>query len=354
MSRIFAAEISQVISRVKAAGAKLYDLPWYLVVGEPMVGKSASLKALNLSWQQPPTLDGQYCQYWLSKEAVLIEAREPLVGPNRNAEFFRLLCEEIRRVRPREPLDGIIVVISATDVAERAEENLEAHAQQLRAYLIEACRTLQADIPVYTVVNRYDTLWGFAEVFAWNAERAKEDMWGFLVPPNIPSQDGWPKIQEGLTGLLARVEAHCLSKLSSEDGVEQRIRAYQHLVEARQFLEKLRDVLKVISFSSAYERAPWLRAVTLGCSVPGAGDRIRAGIERFQSFGLLQNPYDPHKSQRPGGLPLHGFFKGVVLPEKELVPLVTRWRDDPLTIVGFILAFVLTAGALVVRFVLIK
>jgi len=351
MSRIFAGEFGRVISQIKGG---IYSVPWYLCFGEPRVGKSTVLKSMSLTWNQPPTIEGQYCHYWISNEAVIIEAREPLCGPNKNAEMLRELCDEILRVRPREPLDGILLVMSATDVAERADEALETHAQHLRSYLIETCRTVQADVPVYAIINRYDTLWGFAEVFSWNADRAKEEAWGFLVPPNVPSQESWPKIQDGIQGLVARIESHCLAKLSSDDGIEQRIRAYQHLVEARVFLERLRDVLKIVSFSSAYERAPWLRAVILGCSVPGVGDRIRAGIQRFANMGLMQSAYDPHPSPRPGGLPIHTFMKSIVLPEKELVPLKIKWRHDVVCVIGFVLGFLCIAAAIFVRYGLVR
>lgn len=353
MSRIFEAEFENVLARVRARGG-VYGVPWYLAVGEPMVGKSTVIRSMNLTWNQPQTVDGQFCQYWISQEAVIIEAREPICGPNKNAELMRELCEELMRIRSREPLDGLLLIMSATDVAERVDEGLETHSQHLRSYLIEACRTLQADIPVYTIVNRYDTLWGFAEVFAWNADRAKEDSWGFVVPPDVPTQNTWPKTLDGLLGLGARIEATCLAKLSSEEGVEQRIRAFQHLVESRYFLDRLREVLKIISFASAYERAPWLRSVILGSAVPGVGDRIRAGVAKLASMGLIQNPYDPYRSQRPGGLPLHGYFRGFVLPEKELVPLKVRWRDDLVCVIGFVLGFLFLSAGLIVKYALEK
>jgi type VI secretion system protein ImpL len=67
-------------------------------------------------------------------------------------------------------------------------------------------------------------------------------------------------------------------------------------------------------------------------------------------MGLSQNPYDPFRSARPGGLPLFIFLKGIVLPEKELVPTKTRWRDDLITILGFVFGFVmLTVGILIQR-----
>jgi type VI secretion system protein ImpL len=263
---------------------------------------------------------------------------------------LRELCEELKRTRPREPLDGILLVVSATDVAELGEEPLQNHAQALRGYLTEVYRTIGTEIPVYIVVNRYDTLWGFAEVFAWGPDRAKEEAWGFVVPPDTQSQNTWPKIEEGLAGLAARIEALCLTKVSSEDHVELRIRAFQHLSESRLFVEKLREVLKVVGFSSRYERAPWIRALIVGSAVPGIGDRIRACIARFSNMGLMQNPYDQARATRPGGLPVFSFMRTTVLPEKELVPLKVRWRDDVATMVGLVLGSLLVITGIVTYF----
>ena len=78
MSRIFASEISKVASRTKQLGGSLYRIPWYIAFGEPLAGKSSAIRAMNLIWDKPQTMDGQYCQYWMSNEAVIIEGRATL------------------------------------------------------------------------------------------------------------------------------------------------------------------------------------------------------------------------------------------------------------------------------------
>ncbi|MFO0612824.1 MAG: type VI secretion system protein [Polyangiaceae bacterium] len=351
---LFSAEIATLVSAAaKITGGDVYSVPWYLVLGEPRTGKSTVIRSMNLTWQgdgKVPMPATAICSYFVAKEAVFIEAGDRICGPNKNVDFLRALCEELKKVRAREPLDALILNISSSDVAELTEQTLEPHAQTLRNYLVEVCKTLGADVPVYTIVNRYDTLWGFAEVFQWNADRAKEEAWGFVLPPETPSQSALPKIQEGIAGLAARIEAFCLARLSSEDGIEQRMRAFQHLSESKQFLEKLLEVMKIISFANRYERAPWVRALIVGAAVPGVGDRIRASIARFNNMGIIQNPYDQARATRPGGLPVFSFMRTTVLPEKELVPLRVRWRDDKLTVILFILGLLILIAAPVLAF----
>src|SRR6185312_3688171 len=72
---------------------------------------------------------------------------------------------------------------------------------------------------------------------------------------------------------------------------------------------------------------PWIRAVALGSAIPGSGDKMRAGVARFFNMGLAQGA-GGSVTGRPGGLPFHAFMTTVVLPERDIVPLRSRWRED--------------------------
>jgi len=337
--------IHQVASQLKPGDPKgAYAVPWYMVLGAERSGKTSVIRAMNLTWKGENPLRTnvaqQLAEYWIAEEAIFLEPGPSVVGPRRIADQLPSLCAELLRRRPREPLDGVILVLSAADFSDLDEQKLETFAHDQRQLLVDVCREVGSDIPVYIVLNRYDTLWGFAEAFAWSAERSREEPWGFRVPPATPSQLAQAALFEGLEGLAARIEAQCLWRLSGEEQVETRIKAFQHLVEGREMLGKLKEVLKVLAITNAYEKAPWVRALIAGCAVPGMGDRIRAAMERFTNMGLMQAPYDPARSTRPGGLPIFGFVRDVVVPERDLVPLRTRWRDDKLTVAAICVGIV--------------
>jgi len=329
-----------------------YAIPWYLVVGHPGSGRTAALHAMNLTWAQGSDgplstgLPQQLCTYWMPKEAVFIEPEAGVMGPSRQPAYLKQLCEDLRTARPREPVDGILLVISIADFIDLEEAALEEWANGLRRYMVEIGQTLAADVPTYVVLTRLDTLWGFAEVFQWAPERKKEDPWGFTLPPDTPSQGSLPRIKDELEGLNARLEAFCLAKLCSEDPVEQRIRAFHHLAEVRVLTAKLRAVFNVVAMANSYERAPWIRAVALGSALPGSGDRMRAGVARFFNMGLGQGP-PVSVTPRPGGLPFHAFMSKVILPERDIVPLRSRWREDKLFLFAMITAALFTVGAVV-------
>lgn len=356
----FTYEIASVLAEVQkrhpADAEGIYALPWYLVVGNPGSGRSSALHAMSLTWEGN---DGPFqtgapaplCTYWMPKEAVFIEPEASVLGPQRQRDNLSALCEELRTVRPREPVDGVILVLNILDFIDLEERGLEDWANGLRRYLVEINQAVKAEVPTYLVLTRYDTIWGFAEVFQWTPERKKEDPWGFNLPLETPSQEALPRILDQLDGLNARVENFCLARLCSEDPVEQRIRSFQHLAEVRALTERLRAIFKIIAMANAYERAPWIRAVAIGSALPGgSGDRMRAGVTRFFNMGLSQAPSAPVVA-RPGGLPLYALMTAVILPERDLVPLRTRWRDDKIIQLSAIFAGLLWVITLITALV---
>lgn len=333
-----------------------YKVPWYIVLGDPGSGRSTALRSMQLTWPQGSdgmlrlSLPQQLCTYWMANEAVFIEPEATVLGPRRDPQRLKDLATELRVSRPREPVDGILLVVNIADFVDLDEKGIEAYGLRLRAYVVEVANGVGADIPIYLVITRYDTLWGFAEVFQWTPDRRREDPWGFNLPPDMPIEKGLEMMNKELDGLSARVEAFCLAKLSSEDPPEHRTRAFQHLAELHNLTDKLRSLFKVVFGMNAFERTPWIRAVAIGSAVPGTGDRIRAGVGRFMNMGLSQGASREGGSPRPGGLPLFQFMKVAVLPERDLVPLRTRWRDDKLIVIGGILGllFLLAAGVIAI------
>jgi type VI secretion system protein ImpL len=332
-----------------------YSLPWYLVVGEPGSGRSTAIKALNLSWprgDQPLAL-GQpqpQCTYWLPAKAVFIEPGPTVLGPNRQSTLLAELCEELKVKRPREPIDGIVLIVSAALLADFEEDAVDRYAKSLRRYLIEIGQALGADVPAYVVVTAFDTLWGFGDAFKWSAERRNEQAWGFSLPPGLTTAETPARVKQELEGLVARIEAMGFAKLASEEPPEERARGYQLLAEARDVLARLGDVMQMLTMANAFERAPWIRSLALGSGIPGTGNRLRHRVIQFSQMGY----YPSHQSgtPQPGGMPLHAVLDDVLLPERDIVPTRVRWRDDRLLVVLTVLGavgWIAILVALVVR-----
>lgn len=346
------AALGEVARRYPGHPDGAYALPWYLLLGDPRSGRSSALRAMHLDWShgdRPIALPvpDPFCAIWMPAQAVIVEPGDRVLGDNAHRDAFPALCAELRLRRPRESVDGIILVLDAVALMDLSEQALDAYAARQRAYLVEAAKHLAADVPTYVVVTRYDTLYGFADVFAWTPERRTEEPFGFTLPLGTDSQAAGERIREELRGLSARFEAMCFAKISSDDPPDQRARAFQHLAEAALLSERLASVLSVVAMASAYERAPWLRALIVGSAVPGVGDRPRALATRFTNMGLVL-PQELPRAARPGGLPLLVFFTKLLLPERDVVPTKKRFRDDPLSVWTTVAGCVLLVVAVLV------
>jgi type VI protein secretion system component VasK len=323
-----------------------YAMPWYLVIGTPGSGRTTAIKALSMSWPYgdtaiPMNLPEQLCTYWMPEKALFIEPEAVVVGPNRTHGKLQELCTELKDKRPREPIDGIVLVVSAQQLADSTDDAVEELAKELRRYLIEVAQALAADVPVYVVVTAYDALWGFGDAFKWTPERRDEEPWGFALRLDVPPAEAPDHVKQELEGLGARIESMCFAKLADEDPAEVRARAFQHLLEARALLRKLTDFMHIIAMANAFERAPWVRALVLGSGTPGTGNQLRYYMAELTSMGL-QAPAASGTPQ-PGGMPMHALIDAVLLPERDLVPTRVRWRDDILLIIlliGGILAWI--------------
>jgi type VI secretion system protein ImpL len=239
----------------------------------------------------------------------------------------------------------VLSTITLADADERDEHEVERLARTLRTYVAEIHAYLRTEVPIYVVLTAYDTLWGFGDAFQWTLERKDEEPWGFTLPVDLPTTQAKERVAAELEGLRARMEAACFDKLSAETPPDARARAFQHLTEMRALLSKVGEVLAFLTTVNAFERTPWVRALTVGSAIPGTGDRLRHLAHEFAHMGL----FSPAQSQtpQPGGLPMHGLLDAVLIPEREIVPLRSRWRDDRLIVVLLILAALLWLGTIV-------
>ena len=169
-----------------------YKVPWYVLVGESGSGKTSIANAI--SGMTPDIVEGgpggEYAPRWLLlQEAVLIDlpgsaflsTEPPATAPestlrlfpkatpgkglsaDRNAlsSFLRLSA----RYRPRQPLNGVILTIPATELLEGSSDPEHPHRLTHIADLAQRLDQMQIvtglSMPVYVLVTKCDAVTGF-------------------------------------------------------------------------------------------------------------------------------------------------------------------------------------------------
>ena len=127
----------------KARGTRgyLYEQPWYAIIGPPGAGKTTAL--LNSGLKFPLAAEmGQgavagvggtrLCDWWFTENAVLIDTAGRYTTQDSNAAVDRAgwdaFLDLLRRTRPRQPLNGVIVAIALSDIADAPPDERAAHA----------------------------------------------------------------------------------------------------------------------------------------------------------------------------------------------------------------------------------
>ncbi len=84
----------------------------------------------------------------------------------------------LKRNRPRQPINGVLVAISIEDLLTLPQDEVAAHAAAIKARLIELHKRLKVDFPVYALFTKADLVIGFMEFFGDLDEKQRAQVFG--------------------------------------------------------------------------------------------------------------------------------------------------------------------------------
>lgn len=229
-SPVLADRMSDALKHLKKSGGSgyLYDLPWYVIIGPPGAGKTTAL--LNSGLRFPVGGDGagaiegfggtRYCDWWFSDDAVLVDTAGRYTSQDSDAKsdgaswlgFLKLL----KKSRPKQPINGVILAISAEDIMRGTPDSLARHAETVRARLAEMQATLRIDLPVYVLFTKADLIVGFREFFQdFNADQRKA-VWGATFQTQSRKTQTVTAVGTEFDQLLSRTGAMLVDQMQGE------------------------------------------------------------------------------------------------------------------------------------------
>ena len=331
----FAERLREHIAILRKRGVNLYDIPWFVLIGESGSGKTVMMRNSGLSFDQRYQEKAQgtggtlHVDWWLATEGVVLDTAGRMVVKDADAgdpERWDRFLKSLLRMRPHCPVNGVILVVPSESLLKDDIRQREEKAQQLRERLLEIQSILEVQFPVWLVITKSDRIVGFAEfasqfsveqqrqIFGWSYEGAFDEPWDTSEFDNV---------FDGLLGRIRKWQLRFLGRTVIRTREASMLNQFVHEFERLRgpLGQYLRDLLLTPVF-----RDPLFFRGFYFTSGTQEGEPIPAGAEsRLAGSQILENL----KELFGEGLAyfIREFFLSKVFPEQGLV-VRPKWAES--------------------------
>jgi type VI protein secretion system component VasK len=162
----------------------------------------------------------------------------------------------LRKYRRRQPINGVIITISISDLLTQSAEASRQQAVNLRQRLSELHEQLGIRFPVYVMVTKADLLKGFRAWFADYDKAQRDQIWGFTLPweqTKHADYDLMGNFQQEFSLLQQRLDAGLPETMLKEHDAKTRAEAYLFPQEFAALRPLLADYLSTVFARSNFE-----------------------------------------------------------------------------------------------------
>jgi type VI secretion system protein ImpL len=299
-------EALAVLKKARGTRGYLYEQPWYVIIGPPGAGKTTALINSGLSFPlaadmgqggRPGAIAGvggtRLCEWWFTDDAVLIDTAGRYTTQDSDSEVdragWRGFLALLKRSRPRQPLNGVLVAISVADIMVGRTDML-AHAAAIRARVKELNTSLGVQLPIYVLFTKSDLIAGFTEFFADLDREKREQVWGTTFPLRRGEAGVGPVagFREQHAALLERVENRVLDRLQAERSPERRQLIAGFPAQVASLADPMDEFLLAAFGGSRLDPAPLLRGVYLTSGTQNGTPIDRLTGAMAQAFGMRE------------------------------------------------------------------
>ena len=202
-------------------------LPWYVMIGPSASGKTTAIRSSGL--KMPAGKAGKVrgvggtrnCDWWMTNEAILLDTAGRWSTDDDDREEWLAFLDLLKKTRPKKPINGILLAISATDL-QGNEEQIGELATTLRERIDEVIARLELVVPVYLIITKCDLISGFVESFGELKDRERGQILGFSLPLIRQHDDHVDAFAQHFDDLTEVLERNALLRMGQERRIEAR------------------------------------------------------------------------------------------------------------------------------------
>lgn len=260
---------------------KMYELPWFALVGEPFSGKSTLIR--NSELEMIPSAEeeavgedekkGLALRFWLGAKAVVCDINGKVFFDrwlNGSSAEWSYICKLLHRKRFSRPLDGIIITIPADALLADDEALTQQKAVLMTTEIGQLLHTVGMNLPCYVIVTKTDMINGFDEYVMGINEDLRSQIFGWVNEDGFYKADTFKEFWEKM---IVRLRSGCEKSMLSKN-VATKLSTLSNRMEVTgkiyMFPENFNELYKNLSI--------YLRALFGEGNFHGADDAVLEGV----------------------------------------------------------------------------
>ena len=318
----------------KKGSIALYELPWYMVIGNPAAGKSSAIYNSGLRFPFEEThqkmvsagLSGtRSCDWFFSTDGILLDtAGRYSVYAEDHSEWLSFL-KILKKSRSKAPINGLIVIVSVAELVSQSPEKSIKLAKNLRARIQDLTERLEIFPPIYLVFSKMDLIAGFTEFFECYDHDEFDQVWGATLPYDPHSSENSVELFEKHYGLLydglKSVSTTHLSRRHSQN-ISPSVMTFP--LEFKSLKPVLKTFIGTLFQDNPYQFKPVFRGFYFTSALQEGSIESPMTEQIAEDFHLVKSPdshfgIPTHSISQDHGYFLKGLFSSVILKDKNLV-----------------------------------
>ncbi|RZA35400.1 MAG: type VI secretion system membrane subunit TssM [Lysobacteraceae bacterium] len=323
--------------------AALYELPWYMIIGNPAAGKSSAIARSGLSFPIPgnKALQGvggtRNCDWFFTLDGILLDTAgrysvQDKVQETDRAEWFSFL-DLLKKHRNKAPINGILIAVSVAELVAGPTSASHELAKSLRTRVQELTEGLGVHAPVYVVFTKADLVAGFTDFFA-DTERSERDrIWGATLRYNRRSapQDVLGFFDEHFDELYDGLKEMSLANMGANRSTQMRPGVFTFPLEFAAIKTPLRAFLSTLFEENTYQFKPVFRGFYFTSALQEGSVQDLSSKRVASRFDLALREQKGGEIAEQSGYFLLDLFRKVIFADKDLVrrytnPSAARWK----------------------------
>jgi type VI secretion system protein ImpL len=311
-----------------SGSAALYELPWYMVIGNPAAGKSSAIVKSGLRF---PFADNtgsiiqgiggtRHCDWFFTTEGILLDTAGRYSVEEEDREEWRGFLSLLKKHRPKAPVNGIVIAASLAELGNNRPEFAIELAKQLRQRVQEITEQLEIFPPVYVVFTKADLIAGFAEFFMDRDRDERDRVWGATLPYEAAGSDAVAQFDHHFDELYEGLKESSVVSLSMRRGEAVPPGVLTFPLEFATLKPALRTFITTLFEDNPYQFRPVFRGFYFTSAVQEGSSTNRSSERVAHRFGLAEasEPASAAVYSQTGFF-LNHLFSRVIFADKNLV-----------------------------------